>query len=117
MSEINWDAVVAFAPELSDVNIDVQAYLLAHVNTTLNVAVFGGEESPKLRLARIYLAAHMATGMLLGASAGEIQSETVGGVSYTYSGAAPVSSFESTGYGKQYAALVRNSIARFPFVV
>jgi hypothetical protein len=117
MSAIVWDDVIAHAPELSGVDEDAQTDILAHVNTTLNVAVFGGEESPKLRLARIYLAAHMTTLMTLGSSSGDIASESVGGVSYSASSTTSTGSFDTTGYGKQYQALVRNSVARFPLVV
>lgn len=117
MSAIVWDDVVNHAAELSGVNGDAQDDILAHVNTTLNVAVFGGEGSAKLKLARIYLAAHMATLQILGGSSGDIQSESVGGVSYTYGGSTSTSEFNATSYGKQYTALVRNSVARFPLVV
>jgi hypothetical protein len=118
MSAIVWADVVNHAAELSGVAAGAQTDILAHVNTTLNVSVFGGEDSPKLKLARIYLAAHIATLQSLGGSSGEIQSETVGGVSYTYApGSTTGGSFESTSYGQQYSALIRNSIARFPAVV
>lgn len=117
MSAIVWSDVVVHAAELSTVAAGVQTDILAHVNTTLNVSVFGGESSPKLKLARIYLAAHMATLQTLGGSSGEIQSESVGGVSYTYAGGGGGSNYEATSYGQQYYALVRNSVARFPAVV
>lgn len=117
MASIVWADVVNHAAELSSVDTDAQTDILAHVNTTLDVRVFGGEDSPKLKLARIYLAAHMATLQTLGGSSGDIQSESVGGVSYSYGAAADASDFSSTSYGKQYSALVRNSIARFPLVV
>lgn len=117
MSAISWTDVLVHAAELSSVDEDARTDILAHVNSTLNVSVFGGEESPKLKLARIYLAAHMATLQLLGGSSGDIQSESVGGVSYTYGAAAASSDFNSTSYGKQYSAIVRNSVARFPLVV
>ncbi len=123
MAAIDWDAVVALASELAATPEDAQDTILAYVNTTLAVAAFGGETSPKLKLVRVLLAAHMASGLTVGGAAGvkgPVTSETVGANSISRSYGSTVSGsgsdFESTPYGRQYLAIVRTSSARFPRV-
>ncbi len=122
MAAIVWADVTGIAAELATVPVLAQTDLLAYVNTALAVGVFGGETSPKLRLARIYLAAHLATLLTTGGvkSAGPVTSETVGADSisrsYGGSGSDSRSEWELTAYGRQYASLVRTSSARWPRV-
>ncbi len=124
MSAIIWDDVVAFAPELDVVALAAQTDILAHVNAALNVTAFGGEAAPRLRMARIYLAAHHAVLSQRAASdaAGPVQSESEEGVSVTYGqnsvsviGTDPV--LDATEYGKLYRQIIRGTAAlRGPFV-
>lgn len=122
MAAIAWADVTAMAPELAAVDVGAQATILAHVNAALSVATFGGEAAPRLRLARILLAAHFGTVALSGgaAPAGPVVSESAGGLSRTYAqasaGGAADSAWSSTSYGRELAALIRSSAARLPVV-
>lgn len=119
MAAIVWADVVAFAPQLSTVASTVQTDILAHVNTALNVVTFGGESAPRLRLARIYLAAHVGTVTSGGgsAAAGPVTSESDGTISRSYASVSTAASdTESTSYGQMYAHLIRTSAARLPRV-
>jgi uncharacterized protein YfaP (DUF2135 family) len=121
MAAIAWADVTAHAAELSTVAVGAQTDILAHVNTAFAVSVFGGEDAPKLKLARIYLAAHMAKSGKLAASgaAGPVTSETADNISRSYAVAMASSgsdTWSSTGYGRLLAQLVRTSSARLPRV-
>jgi hypothetical protein len=123
MAAITWSDVVNHAAELASVDAEAQTDILSHVNTALSVSAFEGEDAPKLKLARIYLAAHFAAPTLNGVSApgpaGPLTSETLDNVSRSY--AAPSFSMSSsdlstTSHGRAYLQLVRNSLARIPRV-
>lgn len=60
MAPITWNDVSAIASDVACVAAPAQDMLLSFVNTCLNCEAFGGEESIKLKLARTYLAAHLA---------------------------------------------------------
>ena len=115
MAEIDWDNVTAFAPELSDVALTAQADILSYVNEELNVERLGGEDSVKLKLARVNLAAHLGTLALpnrAGAHGPTIM-EMEGPVMRQYTAG---SGLEETAYGRAFRSIVRNSAARGPFV-
>ncbi len=117
MADIVWTDVTDFASELSTVDSDAQVVILAYVNDALSVSAFGGETSPKLKLARIYLAAHVGTLSRGGTPmAGPVTSETDGTIARSYAARAIAnpSDWDSTSYGQLYAALVRTSRARLP---
>jgi hypothetical protein len=122
MAAIVWGDVVAHSSPLAGVNVAVQADLIAAANATINVALFGGEDAPRTRLARIYWCAHFAS--LPGAgenrAAGPVTSESREGLSRSY--ASPASSggddggFGETQWGRRYLELLRSSRARWPRV-
>lgn len=120
MAAIVWADVVLIAPALSAVADGAHFPILAFVNTAFDPKVFGGEESPRLRLARMYLAAHYgtitnATGQGGGNTAGPIISETVGGVSRSYAnlvGGSGSETFISTIYGRELLALLAGTSSR-----
>ncbi len=118
MAEITWADVVAVAPELSTVASDAQDMIIAYVNDDVSPAAFGGETSPKLKLARVYLAAHEGTlASQSGAGpAGPVTSETDGTIARSYAAGSTdnASHWNSTSYGRSYVALVRTSRARLP---
>lgn len=122
MAAITWDDVVDFAPELATYPVAAQDTILAHVNTTLDPDLLGGEESPKLKLARITLAAHMAT-LFTQANTGKVGSvvsEGLGPQKREYSGPDELTSDDAlglTGYGIQHRNLIRTSAARAPIYV
>lgn len=115
MAAIDWNAVTAVAAGLTKVPDDARTVILSHVNTALDVRRFSyGETDPRLRLARIYLAAHFATVSLpsSGASgpAGPVTSESAGGLSRSYgqlsaSDTDPL--LEFTSYGRMYRLIMR----------
>ena len=121
MSAITWeDDVLPIAPELVDVPTDAQTIILAYVNTALNPSMF---TVPSLRLARIYLAAHIGTNALPSAGGevmGAVTSESVGDITRTYgaiTAATNGSGFDTTSYGTLFTFLVRTSKARLPRVI
>lgn len=124
MADIVWANVLALAPELSTVNDQAKVYILAYVNGPgVDPSCFDGETGPTTRLARIYLAAHMGSGVdkgAAGAAGGPVTSESMGGLSRSYSVGSVASSADQTGstaYGRMFEALVKNSLARLPIVI
>lgn len=121
MADISWSDVVIVAPEMaSGVAAPLQELILSYVNSTVAPSEFGGESSPRLKLARSYLAAHYAaTSQLQAASpVGNITSMSEGGVSTSFSGSpmASESSLGTTNYGQVFLTFVRRSPARAGFV-
>lgn len=122
MAPITWTNVTDHAAELASVAVDAQTDYLALANTFLNVGMFDGEDGPRTKMARIYLAAHFATlDRLRGTSiAGPVVSESRGGLSRSYANLTQMSLasglFGQTTYGQNYATLVRTSRARWPVV-
>jgi hypothetical protein len=94
--------------------------ILAYVNTfdlTLT-----GEDAQTDRMAKIFLAAHMATMTKRGSSnaAGPMTSESVGGIRRSYGLLAQYasnSSLTSTRYGQMYLEVLGASLAAGPMVV
>jgi hypothetical protein len=124
VAAIVWADVTAHASDLSTVSAGAQTDVLAYVNDTVDPDKLGGEASARYRLARIYLAAHFGTVVLAQGTppAGPVTSESVGGVSRTYGVAAgasgSASEIASTGWGREYLALIRRSAAsRGPLVL
>lgn len=117
-NQIIWTDVVAYSSALAAVDPIVQSDLLAYVNTRF-AAVFGGENSPTTRLARIYVAAHFAS--LPGAgeqrAAGAVISQTRGPVSQSFA-PPPTGSgddtWSDTQWGRRYKQLLAGSRARWP---
>lgn len=77
--DITWTDVEAYYPALAGVADAVQDDILAYVNDeALSASVFGGATSTKYRLARIYLAGHIAESQARAAGvAGPVQSKTI----------------------------------------
>lgn len=132
MADITWNDVVkiAPAPELagSAVPIEAQTEILRFVNReALNVRIFGGEDSSKYKLARVFLAAHFGSlqaQATMGGSSGTtgmITSESEGGLSRSYSQVSDVPGADDTSwgasvYGQKYAAITRTTLSRLPFI-
>lgn len=123
MSEITWFDVKAIAPELGSVDLGslTAQHILAHVHATVPVEPFGGESSPRLRMARMLLAAHYGRIATSGGAlpAGPVTAESMGGLSRSY--AAPTMAgaaglWSATTYGQQYAAMLQSSSLRLPRV-
>lgn len=122
MADITWAMVTAFAAELTVVPDSAQTDILAHVNTALKVDLFGGEDAPKTKLARIFLAAHYGQLSLDGAhgASGEIVGKSLGPMSVSYASSSPMGTdplWDKTTWGKQFRSLLRSSAARVPIVI
>lgn len=121
MASIVWADVLAHAPELSTVASGAQADLLAHVNASIAVDDFDGEDGPNTKLARIYQAAHLATlaGFAASGASGPVASESAGGLAVSYAAALGVASYSdlsATAYGKALRGMIRRSVAGLPRV-
>lgn len=102
---------------LATVDVTVQADILAFVNTALDVRLFDlGEADPRLKLARIYLALHFATGDAsngigdgTGGPAGPVTQESAGGLMRQYEalGAAGDPLLAESYWGRRYLQLIR----------
>jgi hypothetical protein len=119
---IVWGEVAAIAPTLANTNPYTQGAILEYVNTALHVECWGGEGSPQLRLARLYMAAHMGTVSSSGASgaAGPVTSETAGGLTRSYGFMSSTEAdplLDATPYGRMYRELLMRSAARSPIVL
>lgn len=115
MAAITWAHVLDHAPHLSTIDADARTDILAHVNTYLTVAYFGGEEASKTKLARVYLACHFGQLLLSGASgaAGPVTSRSLGDMSEGYTSPwGHASALSETAYGKAYENLARGTYAR-----
>ena len=128
MSAITWtDVINGAAAEdtayITAVDVPWQGAILAMVNAALNVSLFvdggGGELSPKLYLARVYLALHYAK---VGPRATVLTGQSEFDLSETYA-LIPIPLGEDpfwmlSGYGRAYLATIRATpTARIPWVV
>lgn len=122
MAAITWADVTAIAPELTDASEAVRVLVLAYVNDSVNAAALDGEEGSKTKMARVHLAAHVATVMRRSnkGQAGDVQSEALGPQSRSYGAQETELGPEdlgATGYGRTYRMVVRWSSARGPHVL
>jgi hypothetical protein len=121
VASITWDDVKAVAandPKVSSAPPATQAIVLAYVNAELDPCAFqGGEGGPRIKIARAYLAAHLAS---LGPHTAVLTSMKEDDVSIGYTlPPIPVGDdpfWQRTAYGSAYRALVNTSYARLPFV-
>lgn len=117
MAAIIWTDVTAIAPELSTYGATGQTIMLAYVNASVATNMFDGEGGPRTKLARVLLAAHLATATSRGdGGAGPVASESAGGLSVSYSNLSTQRLLGSTSYGILYLSIVDTSLARAPVV-
>jgi hypothetical protein len=118
MAAIVWSDVTAQASELTAVSAGAQANILGLVNAWFNASEFtDGEDGHFLKMARIYLAAHMATmeRTAAGGAAGPVTSESAGGLARSYAnltGAMSPSSWANTRYGALLETIISVQPAR-----
>lgn len=123
MAAIVWSDVTDLASNLSSVSSGARTVILAEVNTCFNTTYFvGGEDSEKLKLCRIYYAAHLATVAAQGASgaAGPVTHEMIDRLQRSYStpaGGIVFDGIDSTSFGKALRALLKTTKARGPLVL
>lgn len=114
MAAIVWADVSAFDSTLASVDSDAQDDILAHVNTALEAGDFpGGEEGARLRLARIYLAAHFAQSAVTGGTGagGPVTRERAGELEVAYAAASAGSGLDETAAGRRFKELLRGVAA------
>lgn len=120
MADITWTDVTNHFASLAApaVSVDAQTDILADVNANLSASVFGGEDNPKYKLARIYMAAHMgeleARNARAAGAVGAVTSKTIGAtsLSVTYGATASASStalLRTTPGGAAYLGLLRTT--------
>lgn len=116
MADINWDDVTAIAPELASFDATAQDFILEFVNDSFDSRDW---KASALKLARIYLAAHVATISNQGGdlTAGPVISETVGGISRTYANVMTGVAFSGSTYADMLNLLISQSLARLPKVI
>lgn len=117
MAAIEWSHVLevvinaADAAALTAVPVPAQTAILKWVNGNgIATDVFDGEDGDDTRLARQYMAAHIAT---LTASrdavAGPVTSETEGAISRSYQAMAASSELDRTSYGSMFKTMARTN--------
>jgi hypothetical protein len=116
MADIVWTDVTDMFPldaALAALPGPAQDNILDYVNNGLSPRYFGGKDSGKFKLARIYWAAHLAVAPGVGgaAAAGPVTAKSEGGVSiqYGWSGSSMSGGNGSTSYGRLFDELVRSS--------
>lgn len=116
--------VLEFDSGLASVRDPAWAAILAFANTVSPEGVDpkGGEDSPIVRLLRIYLAAHYATVSKRSKSGavGPVTSEAAGPIRRSYGLVALASSDASLGattWGQQYLGLLQMTVANLPLLI
>lgn len=119
MADILWSDVTDAITDLPTISASMQTVILGLVNKRVDGAVFDGEDGETTKLARIFLAGHLAVMSKRPArgSAGPVTSESAGGLSRSYAQMTTTSALQLTAPGSSYAFLVSTSAARAPFVV
>jgi hypothetical protein len=108
-----WSVAPRLQGRLSDsIMIDIVSYVNQQPDGT---AFEDTADDPTTRMARLYLAAHLAQMTYQGASgqAGPVISEAAGGLRRAYAHmTSSDASYTLTMYGRTYLDLIRNSVAR-----
>lgn len=119
MADILWSDVTDAITDLPTISASMQTAILGLVNKRVDGAVFDGEDGETTKLARIFLAGHLAVMSKRPArgSAGPVTSESAGGLSRSYAQMTSASELALTAHGTAFSFLVRTSGARAPFVV
>lgn len=115
---ITWDDVINLpAAQLVTIPPITQSKILTYVNGEgINPEAFG----ENVNLARVYLAAHLASGSGSAArgATGPVVSQSVGGISRSYAAMASSDGLESSGYGKLLKGMIqRSEYCRVPLVL
>lgn len=114
MAAITWADVQTLDAALSAVDPGLRVVILARVEK-LSSSFFGGVDDPKYKLARMLLAAHIATPYAAaaggGSASGPVTSESEGGVSRSYAvnHVALTGTHSGTAHGRAFDDLVRSS--------
>jgi hypothetical protein len=104
---ITWDDVALIAPELADLDEDVQDAILADVALELDADAWGTH----FDMASKYLAAHKASMRGRGGAGAQVTSESVGQVSRSYAVSGSGTDLDSTSYGQDFDRLAKKNPA------
>jgi hypothetical protein len=119
VAAIAWSDVTGFASGLTAVGAGARTDILNWVNNEgLSAANFGGEDSYRYRLARIYLAAHLGELALPQTASDAVASKTVSrdSLSVTYASATTPDLLIATQWGGLLKDLIEASPAAVGFV-
>jgi len=116
-SDIARTDVLALAPGLSKIDQSAWLDILAYVNELDDRTIGGGVDGATVRLARLYLAAHLGQVTLnaRGGAAGPVTSESAGALRRSYgflNTAAARQGLASTMFGQQYLSIIEQTPAR-----
>lgn len=121
---IVWADVTALAPELATLSVSAQTAILAYANVAFNESMFKADDSSgvssPLKMARVYLAAHLGTTSkgAGSAAAGPLIEESDGRLMRKFATAtANNTSFVGSSYGELLTWLINTSRARYPMVL
>lgn len=92
-------------PIITNFNTAGTVAILATINTMLDVSMFDGESGPRTKLARCFLAAHIAASSALGMG-GPLMAEADGRLSRQYAVPRVDDDLRRTSYGAMYAMLI-----------
>jgi hypothetical protein len=118
VANVVWQDVTALQANLSTVSEAAQMIILAHVNEDLNPDAFGGSDSAKYHLARVYLAAHLGElERRRGGASGQIVGKTIGTsaitINYAQASSGDTDALYQTAWGSQLALMIDSSPLRF----
>lgn len=119
MAPIAWSDVVDLSAAAASASIGKQTKILDYVNVTLSVRIFGGEDTPKTKLARSMLAAHIDT--VLSPIGGVLASQKEGDLEQSFIIPPIPIGFDPfwarSGFGlAYYNMLISSPLARMPIV-
>lgn len=111
MADITWDDVTDLQANLSAAEADAQTKILAYVNGELNPDAFGGADSARFVMARIYLAAHLGE---LARRNGErsVSSKLIGAERISIAYGLSTEGLAQTSWGAEYAEMLAASPLR-----
>lgn len=120
MAPITWTDVVSRISTLGAVDLLQQTDLLAEANEFFNSSMLGGEDSARLKSARIYYVGHMASLPGAGSTspAGPLTVQVRGKLRQEFQGLPQSSSstWMLTQWGRRLYELIHTSRARWPSV-
>jgi uncharacterized protein DUF4054 len=121
VAAITWSNVTAIVPGLSSIAVEVSDAILEWVNAQVASSAWGGDDSVRYKMVRVFLAAHLAT---LGpwstggvGVSGRVTSKTMSATSasVTYQQKLTTEALQMTEWGQMYAWMIRgNARARMP---
>ncbi len=117
MAAIKWQDVSGLVPSLAALATEGQDGILAFVNAYFSPTIWGGEDSVRYKMARVFLAAHLATMSPWGGVSGRVTSKTIStsSASINYAQKLTTDGLELTEWGQMLRVMMAgNAGARMP---